>query len=320
MTGEALKTPVHSFTATPEDALVRLDVFITKKLPTFSRTFFKDLATRQAITINGKTVSKSSIMIKPNDTIQVTFPLAPELGTPKKIEGDLGVKVVFEHPQFLIIYKPAGLMCHAPQEDSPEITLVDWLLTYFKEISTVGSHDRPGIVHRLDKDTSGLMVIPRNNQAHHLFGEAFKNRLMHKTYHAVVQGQPELSGTINYPIDRHPRYKHKMTHVTEQNALRWRITGRESTTHYKVLEQFEDSALMELKPVTGRTHQIRVHCAAIGHGLLGDELYGIKSTLISRQALHAYALSFEFEGKEYSFTYDVPGDFKHLLEIKRKNQ
>jgi|SRR5579859_4648757 len=314
MEHEALHQSTHSLIVPVDQAPVRLDAFIAQQKPEYSRTYFKTLATSGFITINGTKATKGSMMVRPADRIEISFPPPPALDIPKKFEGDLGVKVVFEHKDFLIIYKPAGLLCHAPTADSPQVTLVDWLLTYFHEIKTVGSQDRPGIVHRLDKDTSGLMIIPRNNHAHMLLSDMFKNRHMHKTYWAVVKGTPQASGTINYPIDRHPLQKNKMTHISEQNVHRWNIMGREATTHYKVLEQFKDCALIEAKPVTGRTHQIRVHCAALGHGLLGDDVYGIRSPFIERQALHAQALSFEFEGKEYSFTQGVPEDFKLLVE------
>ena len=310
----------HSLTVPETHEAGRLDVFMAHQFPTYSRTFFKDLAREQGITVNGKKITKSSALVKAHDVIEVTFPPVPELGVGKAIEHDLGVTVVFEHPQFLIINKPAGLVCHAPMTDSQEITLVDWLLNYCKELKDVGQPDRPGIVHRLDKDTSGLMIIPRTQYAHMIFGELFQNRKVHKTYHAVVRGNTPAAGTIDFPIARHPYQKHKMTHITEFNARRWDLTGRSAATHYRLLERFSDCTYVEAKPITGRTHQIRVHFAALGHGLLGDETYGIQSPLIQRQALHAYGLTFEFEGQAYSFTQDIPEDFKSLLEFKRKDR
>lgn len=308
----------HTFSVPSSEANQRIDLFLVKKFPSYSRTYFQKLVFDGHVVANGSVVQKPSFVLKGDEEIIVTIPPLPPLGVPKPFEGDLGVRILFEHPQFFIIYKPAGLMVHAPLPEANAITLVDWLLKKFQELASVGMPDRPGIVHRLDKDTSGLMVIPRNNFAHTVFGDLFKSRYMQKTYLAVVRGQPADEGVISFPIARHPTMKNRMTHVDQAMAEKWRISGRNSTTYYRVLERFDDAALVEVKPVTGRTHQIRVHFAAISHPLIGDAVYGAQSKLISRQALHATALAFAFENEPFSFTEPAPADFQELLEKLRK--
>lgn len=286
----------------------RIDTFLSNHFARYSRTFFKKLIDSNGVRINGILLTKASILVKVNDIVTVQFP--PEFTTfSKQIDPDLPVKLVYEHEDFLIVNKPPYLSVHAPAKESTEITLVDWLVSKFQEIQTVGSLDRPGIVHRLDKNTSGLLVVSRNNYSHEILSDLFKNRLIKKTYRAVVKGHPESEGTIEFPISRDPFYRTKMSHNYS--------SGRPAVTRYKVLEYFADSALLELYPLTGRTHQIRVHCAAIGHPLVGDSLYGTSSKLIKRHALHASALEFFFQGEQFSFNQELPLDFKQLLTFLR---
>ena len=207
-----------------------------------------------------------------------------------------------------LIGKSAGLVVYAPHRDYKNISLVDWLKYYYKDIEGVGNAERPGIVHRLDKDTSGIMVIARTNYAHVQLSMLFKERALAKIYQALVEGVPPQEGVIDLRVSRHPLQPQKMTH---------KMGGREAITQYKVLEQFKKHALLELRPLTGRTHQIRVHCAGMGHPVLGDIMYGKRSPLIERQALHAYALAFEFDGISYNFFQDPPTDFLHALKLLR---
>lgn len=286
----------------------RVDSFLGDYFTAYSRSYFHKLIADERITVNGKTVKKPSLHIQPADSITIEFPPELEFYTTKEIP-ELEVTIIHTDPDFLVVSKPAHLTVHVPSIGSKEITLVDWLLSKFKELKQVGREDRPGIVHRLDKDTSGILIIPRNNYAHEQFGNMFKNRQIHKTYIAVVKGHPEKKGTIESSIARHPNVPIKMTHGMAH--------GKEAITHYKVLEYFPDAALVELKPVTGRTHQLRVHCAAIGHPILGDTVYGTKSKLINRQALHAQKISFDFGGNHYEFEANPPHDFEELLKTLR---
>ena len=223
----------------------------------------------------------------------------------------LGVSLVAEHDDFLIVYKPAGLLVHAPSHNNSSVTLVDWLVHSFKELTTVGTSDRPGIVHRLDKDTSGLLIIPRTPQSLTAFAELFQARAIQKTYLAVVEGHPPLSGTLDAAIGRDPFHKHKMAAIPY---------GRPSLTHYKVIEYFPQCALVEAQLITGRTHQIRVHFSASGYPLLGDSVYGTAHPLIQRQALHAYQISFTYKEQNYSFCSELPDDMRALITaLKEKN-
>lgn len=303
---------------TSEQVGQRLDILLSIALPDYSRSFFKNLIMNGHIILNGQKLNKAGYIVKAGDQLEINFPVFNQ-DQVLKVLPQLDVKVIFEHADFLIISKPAGLVVHAPQHDYEGVTLVDWLMAYFKEISTVGSRDRPGIVHRLDLQTSGLMIIPRNNPAHAIFTQMFKNRQIQKTYLAVVAGHPEKHGKIDYHIVRHPTARNKMTHVKVQELNQnWARRAREAQTFYEVVQYFEHYSLVSLKPLTGRTHQIRVHMAAIGHVLVGDTIYGYKNLqkipLTGRHALHAHKLEFIYQNQFYSFTSDLPSDLKELVD------
>ncbi len=287
------------------DALQRIDVFLAAQHAAYSRTYFQDLIAKEQVFLNGNKVKKPSISLKPEDVVTVQFPLLDAQKTDKIVDPALKITKVFENEHFLVINKPAALSVHAPSKSTEEASLVDWLLAHFQEIRLVGQEDRPGIVHRLDKDTSGLLLVARNRYAHELLSDMFKQRLIKKTYLAVVKGHPDKTGTIDMPIGRDPIHRIKMSHHV--------AVGRAAVTHYMVLEYFKDTSLVELKPLTGRTHQLRVHCAALGYPIFGDSLYGNQSKIMRRQALHAQSLEFTFEGKLYSFTQEPPEDFKNLI-------
>ncbi|MBT3827671.1 RluA family pseudouridine synthase [bacterium] len=298
-----------TFIATPEHDLCRLDSFIAQHIPNHSRTFFKGLINGSYVTVNNQVVAKSSRPIKTDDKITVTFPVPPKKDISNLITDDLGIEIVADLEHFMIINKPAGLLVHPPSSKSTDITLSDWLVARFHELENVGYSDRPGIVHRLDRATSGIMVVPKNSWSHLQFGTMFRTRTIHKTYMALVRKHPERTGKIDYHITRHPAHKNRMMHSREE--------GRVSLTNYKVKEYLQNSTLVEAKPVSGRTHQIRVHFAAIGHALIGDPIYGSKSKFIKRQALHAQSISFELLGTTYEFSCSIPDDFEKLIERAR---
>jgi 23S rRNA pseudouridine1911/1915/1917 synthase len=287
----------------------RLDAALHTMLPEHSRNLLHRLITHGHVLLNGNQVKPSS-RVKAGDRAEITF-VFPPLPEHKPIPEGCVIPIIAEYEHFLIINKPPHLMVHVPSPRSGAFTVVDWLLAHFKEIKNVGASDRPGIVHRLDKDTSGIMVIPRTAFAHAYFGDLFRTRAIKKTYLALVEGHPPRSGSIEYGIDRHPALG-KMIHTY--------AGGRASLTHYTVHEYFAQQSLLEVSPVTGRTHQIRVHCAAIGHPLVGDELYGRRSKLIRRQALHAHCLRFIFDGTQYSFTAEPPADFCDALSLLRAQE
>lgn len=306
----------------------RVDMALTALLPNYSRSFFQHIIKEGYACLNGKLVTKPSFAVKSRDTIVITFPPKRVLEPVAVIDAvkskKLDIEVVYEHEHFLIIYKPANIMVHAPSERSMAVTLVDWLLVNYPGISHVGYSDRPGIVHRIDKDTSGLLIVPCTPFAHAAFSRMFQERSIHKTYLAVVEGHPDPIGTIDIPIGRSPQGNKMaafpeystlldMSHPTTVKAGRGSRRIRHAITHYAVKQYFENNALIEATIVTGRTHQIRVHFSTVGHAIVGDPVYGKKSKFIKRQALHAYKLSFTFAGKEYSFCKELPDDFKYLL-------
>jgi 23S rRNA pseudouridine1911/1915/1917 synthase len=306
----------HILTVSDQEVQTRLDTFLAKYISIYSRSFFQKLITDNLITVNGNPITKPSFILKAGDCITATLNAA-QSGIPKPLPANIEARILHEHSHFLIIYKPAGLIVHSPHAQSTEVTLVDWLLHSFKDLATVGDLDRPGIVHRLDKETSGIMIIPRTNYAHTYFGNLFKNRAIQKTYLALVYGKLPKTGTINFPIGRHPQLKHKMTAIDDKHIKAWQTKGRAATTHYHILEQFQKYALVEVRPVTGRTHQIRVHFAALGHPLLGDILYSTKHPALNRQALHAHRLAFTFDGQPFSFSCPPPQDFTALVDQLR---
>jgi len=291
-------------------AKMRIDLFLRTQFPDYSRSIYQRLIQEGMVLING-VIAKSSSLVRLGDCIQITIVPAAECTPNQAVLDSLSIQVVYEHPEFLVINKPAGLVVHKPSTASTITTLTDWLVAKFGDIATVGAVDRPGIVHRLDKDTSGLLLIARTAHAHMLLSDLFKQRLMHKSYLALVSGTPAPQGLIDYNIARHPTKIVQMTHSF--------TLGKAATTRYEVREQCAQAALVEAFPVTGRTHQIRVHFAALNHPLLGDILYGRTSPFIARQALHAYTLSFNFMGTEYAFKQEPPLDFTQAVELVRNN-
>ncbi len=302
-----------SFTISDDVVGKRVDTFLANQLEAYSRSYLQTLIKAGCVTVNDKKV-KSSYPLELSDKVVLTFPPAPDKKELKKVVDDLGTFIVEEQPNFLIVFKPAGLTMHASHAHDTTVTLVDWLLAQFANLESVGDHERPGIVHRLDKYTSGLVVIPRNTYAHTQFSDLFQERKIEKTYLALVSGHPRKSGVIDLSIVPHSSHT-RMTVVKRDGK-----GGKPAETAYEVLEYYDDAALVEVKPKTGRTHQIRVHFASLGHPLLGDVVYGKESSVIDRQALHAQSLSFEYDGKQYNFTQDVPADFQKALDKLRKTK
>lgn len=308
---------------------IRLDAILTLLLPSYSRNFFQNIIKEGLVLVNNKQICKPSFQVKSGNTITLTFP-------PKRVvesvdvehalkSKNLDIDVIYCHEHFLMVYKPANVMVHAPTERSTAITLVDWLLVHYPDLKEIGYSDRPGIVHRLDKDTSGLLIVARTAHAHMVFSKLFKDRSIKKTYMAVVEGHPEKMGSIKVPIGRSPQgnkmavfpeYAHSITIDSNHPLFAKRSAPkvRHAITHYKVLKYFDSHALIQANIETGRTHQIRVHFASLGHSIVGDPIYGKKSKLIKRQALHASNLAFAFDGQEFSFSKDMPADMQELIE------
>jgi 23S rRNA pseudouridine1911/1915/1917 synthase len=278
----------------------RIDKFLATQLPDRSRSYLKSLIDDGLVLVNN-VPCKGSYAVKLGDSLCITFKNKPIDLVPMPVAFD----IIAQHPDFVIINKPAGLVVHPASSSPGEITLVHGLLHRFAELKTFGSDERPGIVHRLDKDTSGLLVIARNPQAQAALSALFKQRKMHKKYLALVNKHPDRAGSIDLPIGRHAIERHKMGVFG--------IGARPALSHYRTLAYYEAHSLVEVAIVTGRTHQIRVHMAALGHTLLGDSVYGSSSPLIKRQALHSWQLMFEYQGKSYSYTCPLPDDMKQVV-------
>ncbi len=296
------------------DTQIRLDRYLSDYFENYSRSYFTHLIKEDCVKVNDAITTKPSTLVGPGDLITLHIPPKRSVETSAIEERASGVEIVESNPHFLILYKPASLLVHPPSNRSNEATLVDWLTHNYQEVENVGYADRPGIVHRLDKNTSGLIIIPRTNHAHSTFGTLFRERTIHKTYYAIVEGHPDPSGAIDAYIGRDPITKTKMV---ASKTKKTHTKMREAQTHYSVVEYFDDHALLEVKPVTGRTHQIRVHLALIGHPIIGDPLYGSTSKFIKRQALHAAKLAFDFGDQHYSFTRDLPEDMQQAIKKLR---
>ncbi|MCG2756384.1 RluA family pseudouridine synthase [Candidatus Dependentiae bacterium] len=250
---------------------------------------------------------KSSYKIKENDKIEINFPKITQYNvSPENID----LEIIDIQPDFIVINKPAGLVVHPSENNKDELSIVHGLLYKFKEFEDFNDNQRPGIVHRIDRGTSGLLLVARNIKSQIKISNMFKDRLIKKTYLAVVKGHPPKEGKIDYPVGRHPLKGHLMSHKSHD--------GRPALTYYKVLQYYKDESLVEVRIVTGRTHQIRVHFAAIGHGLIGDESYGYLSKLISRPALHAYKLSFTYKDTLFEYEKSAPQDIQYLLNNLEK--
>lgn len=280
----------------------RLDVFLARRLREVSRSQAQRLIERGLVTVEG-VPARASHIVRRGETVQVSIP-PPE---PLALEPEaLPLTVLYEDAEIIVVDKPAGMAVH-PGPGHPRGTLVNALLAQFPQLREVGEALRPGIVHRLDKDTSGLLVVAKTARAHRHLVEQLKERRVHKLYLALVQGVPSPPrGVIEAPIGRHPRDRKRMAIVEG---------GREAETRYRVAQALGEYSLLEVEPITGRTHQIRVHLAAIGHPVVGDAVYGRRSPLVGRQFLHAHRLSFHLPGSErlLEFTSPLPPDLREAL-------
>lgn len=285
----------------PASVGTRLDKYLFAQFPDYSRAYFQELIDEGLVTVN-QHPAKSSYPLKASDQITITFRTKEYNLAPAPVTFG----IVDEQADFVVVNKPAGLSVHPSPSMPDEVTLVNGLLHRFKEINEFEEKERPGIVHRIDKNTSGLLIIARNQKAQKELSEMFKNRQMHKTYLLLASKHPDRSGSIDLPIGRHAIERHKMT--------TFGIEPREALTNYNVLVYYDDCSLVAARIITGRTHQIRVHFASQGHGLIGDAVYGKSSKLIARQALHAWKLSFDWRGKTYNYVCPVPDDFKRCLQ------
>ena len=295
-----------SLTAASEDAGTRLDSFLAASLPELTRSAAARLIEAGQVLVNGRAPSKSC-RLAGGEAVSVLLP------DPEPIEArpqDIPLDVVYEDADVIVVNKPAGLVVH-PAPGHPDGTLVNALLYHCgNSLSGVGGALRPGIVHRIDRDTSGLIIAAKNDAAHQALSAQLQDHSLARTYEAVaVGGLREDSGTVDAPIGRHPVDRKKMA-IDRKN-------GREAVTHWTVLARYPGYTHVECRLETGRTHQIRVHMAHLGCPLAGDWLYGVEDrALIGRPALHAHSLVLTHPagGRELAVTAPLPEDMKTLLE------
>lgn len=292
----------------------RLDKFLVGRLPEFSRSRLQGLIDDGFVDVDGAPARKSGQMIEPGQRVIVRIPPPVPVGL---IPEDIPLDIIFENVDLIVVNKPAGMVVH-PAAGHASGTLVNAVLGYDPELEGIGGEERPGLVHRLDKETSGLIVLAKNERAHNWLQEQFRLRTVEKTYLALVDGRPPTpSGRVEAPIGRDPGHRKKM-------AVRPAGKGREAVSEYKTLESFKEHTLLEFHPLTGRTHQIRLHCAFLGCPIVGDEIYGHKhaSLDIGRHFLHALCLKIVLPGEKAARTFEarLPEDLKEVLEGLRGNE
>ncbi|WP_208560159.1 RluA family pseudouridine synthase [Marinilactibacillus kalidii] len=296
----------YSFTNTQSNA--RLDKFLTEKLPEISRSQIQGWIKDGSISVNGEQ-SKANYKVQLEDTIEVTIPEPVEINAqPENIELD----IIYEDQDVVVVNKPQGMVVH-PSLGHGSGTLVNALLYHVKDLSGINGKIRPGIVHRIDKDTSGLLMIAKNDQAHEKLSAQLKDKKAQREYVALVHGViHHEKGTIDAPIGRDTSNRKKYAVVDN---------GKDSVTHFEVIERFDKFTLVRLILETGRTHQIRVHMHYIEHPMAGDPIYGPRKTIKGNgQFLHAETLGFTHPttGKEMHFSSPIPDIFEENLDILRK--
>jgi 23S rRNA pseudouridine1911/1915/1917 synthase len=287
---------------------VRLDKYLTQIFPQFSRAYIQRLIRHGHVLINGQ-MAKASQKLSKSDRITVELP--PPLDDP--LAEAMPLAIIYEDEDIVLIDKPAGLAVH-PGPGHHSHTLVNAILAHCPSLTISSESMRPGIVHRLDKDTSGLIAIAKNDSAREYLVAQFKSRTVTKGYIVLVKGRlsPE-QGIIEAPIGRDPHHRKRMAIVE---------AGKQATTRYEVRKYLDDYTLVEVSPLTGRTHQIRIHMSAIGCPVVGDPIYGSKSTHLDRQFVHAYRLGFRLPStKQYQeFTSPLPADLGRALEYLARNK
>jgi 23S rRNA pseudouridine1911/1915/1917 synthase len=283
---------------------MRLDRYLAEKCPELSRTQAQRLVADGLVTVNGQ-VAKAGLKLSAGDRLSVKLPPPPD--APLSPEA-MPLNIVFEDSDLLVIDKPSGLTVH-PAPGHPHHTLINAVLSHVPDLPQADDLRRPGVVHRLDKDASGLMVVAKNSRAQQRLISQFKARSVVKAYLVLVRGRvtPD-DGVIEANIGRDPRHRKRMAVVADGE-------GREARTQYHVVRHIGEATLLEVKPETGRTHQIRVHLAAIGYPVVGDKVYGSRSDKLPRLFLHACRLGFRLPstGEYREFTSELPPDLEQVL-------
>ncbi len=314
------ETKQHRISVPKEEIGVRLDVFLATRFPDYTRSYFNKLIKNGHVLVNNAK-SKSGYLLRLGDEISVGF-VSTEIDM---APAEIPVDIVFEDEDVIVVNKPAGMVVH-PGKGNEDNTLVNALLYYTTELADTGAYFRPGIVHRLDKDTSGLLVVAKNDRALWRLRKQFDTKQIHRIYWALVWGDfNEEQGTVREPIGR-----------SKKNPIKFVVDmrGKDAVTHYKVLKRFQYITLLEFKLETGRTHQIRVHANYLKHPVVGDQLYNGRENqlvrlpenlrkrgqhllkMMPRQALHARQLTFlhPTSGERLTFEAPLPADMQELLD------
>lgn len=297
---------LQRLTVSPEEAGVRIDKYLAEQLPDITRSYLQKLLKDGSVQMNGKPV-KTSTKTAAGAVIEFTIPDPEE---PEILPEDIPLDILYEDSDVILINKPKDMVVH-PAAGHYTGTLVNALMYHCKgDLSGINGVLRPGIVHRIDKDTTGVLIVCKNDKAHNALAEQLKEHSITRKYRAIVCGNlKEDEGTVDAPLGRHPQDRKKMAIV--------RTGGKRAVTHYRVLERFGNYTYIECQLETGRTHQIRVHMASLGHPLLGDEAYGrVKSPFkLEGQTLHAMVLGFihPTTGEYMEFEAPLPEYFEKLL-------
>ena len=303
---------LQRLTVSPEDAGVRIDKYLAEQLPDITRSYLQKLLKDGSVQMNGKPV-KASTKTAAGAVIALTIPEPEE---PEILPENIPLDILYEDSDVILINKPKNMVVH-PAAGHYTGTLVNALMYHCRgDLSGINGVLRPGIVHRIDKDTTGVLIVCKNDRAHNALAEQLKEHSITRKYRAIVCGNlKEDEGTVDAPLGRHPQDRKKMAIV--------RSGGKRAVTHYRVLERFGNYTYIECRLETGRTHQIRVHMASLGHPLLGDEIYGrAKSPFkLEGQTLHAMVLGFihPTTGEYMEFEAPLPEYFEKLVEKLRKS-
>jgi 23S rRNA pseudouridine1911/1915/1917 synthase len=292
-----------------ETEKIRLDRWLALQIDELSRSRIQDLVENGCVKVNDQICSSKKEIIKTGDRIQVDIPDPQPLDL---LPEAIALDILYEDSHLIIINKPAGLVVH-PAPGHPSGTLVNALLYHCQDLMGIGGIERPGIVHRLDKDTTGVIVVAKTEQALHHLQEQLKDKIAKRVYWGVVHGAPKTeTGTIDLPIGRNRVDRQKMAIVPETQG------GRKAVTHWRLLERFGNYSLVEFQLETGRTHQIRVHTAQMGHSIVGDPIYssGRFPIKLTGQALHArrLVLKHPISGETIEATAPIPAEFTKLLK------
>lgn len=296
-----------------KDQEERLDHFLVERLPEFSRSRLQGLIKEGFVAVDGAPAKKAGQKLEPGSQVEVRIPPPAPTGL---VGEDIPLDILFENDDLLVVNKPAGMVVH-PAAGHATGTLVQAVLGYDPDLEGIGGEERPGVVHRLDKETSGLILVAKNERAHRWLQDQFRLRKVEKTYLALVDGAPPTpSGRVEAPIGRDSSHRKKM-------AIMPPGKGREAVSEYVTLESFKEHTLLEFHPLTGRTHQIRLHCHFLGCPIVGDKVYGHRkgSIEIDRHFLHAARLKIILPGEKIARTFEapLPGELVGVLEDLRGN-